>query len=135
MTNSIYLSIFAFAISFLSKGDFMTPVEIEHRPDQLLQGSVAEGCPPGLEDTFIGRVTQPTHEALLSFLDQKVVGRTFETPEDLREALDQWPDYAQEEHDLAVGSDFGSIDISSEGFIFCGESPGGPFVIGLIEQS
>lgn len=113
----------------------MPPVEVDHRPDQLLQNSVEEGCPEGLEDTFIGRVTQPTHEALLGFLDEKIIGQSFDTPEDLRAVLDQWPDYAQEEHDLTVGSDFGSIDISQEGYIYCGTSPGGNFVIGLIDQT
>jgi len=112
----------------------MPPIEVEHRKDELLQNSARKQLPEHLKDTFVGQHTKPTHIALLAFLDEEIIGKPFETEAELQTALGTWPEYALEKHDLALHKDFSAIDISKEGHIFCGESLGGEFVIGNINQ-
>lgn len=121
---------------FLRGGEWHgNSIVIEHRPDQLLQLHQEEGLPPGTEGTFIERVTFPTRAALLAFLDETVVGKEFETEAALKKALATWPEYATDQANLDLHKDFGTIAFdANEGFIYCGESPGGPFVIGLVQQ-
>lgn len=107
-------------------------IEVKHRPDSLLQNSVKEGIPPGTENTYVGKVTQPHHEMALKFLDERIIGKEFENEADLQEVLKTWPQFAKE-NGLEVDHEWDSIDLYGERIGFEG-SIGGPFVIGIIEQ-
>lgn len=105
---------------------------VEHRPDQLLQENVRDGCPPGLENTFVGQVTVPTHKALLEFLDERVVGHEFADEGELQLVLDTWPEFVQGKVPR-WSRDFDALRITGNGTIaFRKESPGGPFEVGVI---
>jgi hypothetical protein len=112
-------------------------IEVAHRQDSLLQKNVERGCPQGLEHTFIGVVTVPTHAALLAFLDERVVGQQFADLVALNGVLSQWPDFAEEKGlNLELFHDFDTITVNrEEGYIYCGTSPGGDFVIGHIQET
>ena|SRR3989344_6006280 len=107
-------------------------VKVAHRPDQLLQDNVRNGCPSGLEDTFIGWVSVPTEKALLEFLDEKVVGREFPNDQKLQEVLDTWPEYAGA-RGLRLRKEFATLRVSPRGTIACPDKGmGGPFEVGLL---
>ncbi|HSW89985.1 MAG TPA: hypothetical protein VLH19_03895 [Patescibacteria group bacterium] len=67
---------------------------IEHRKDNLLQGTATEEVDPNLKGTYIEAVTIPAHIATLNFINEHLIGREFETVEELEDVLKQWPDYA-----------------------------------------
>ncbi len=109
-------------------------ITVEHRRDNLLQHSVEKGIEPGLEDTYIGQVTVPTHGMLLAFLDERIVGQQFENMQALSQALHTWSQFA-ESHGLPLHRDWEEIEIVEGNSIACGESPGGDFIIGHIVKN
>lgn len=110
-------------------------ITVKHRSDKLLQRRVAKGVEPGLEDTYIGQVTVPTHGMLLAFLDERIVGQQFENMQALSKALSTWPQFAKD-HGFALRRDWEAIEIVTDGnSIACGESPGGHFIIGHIVRN
>jgi len=111
-------------------------IKVEHRPDQLLQKHAREGCPPHLENTFIGQVTLPTHKALLEFLDEKVVGRKFADEGELQKVLDTWPEFAEAKGLPWLDKAFATLSVSSRETIACPDKgPGGPFEVGLLVKT
>lgn len=107
---------------------------VSHRPDKLLQKSMTRVLEPELKDTFIERVTIPTHKALLAFLDDRVIGEHKGIAE-LETKLVTWPDFAHDVQKLNLHHDFSEIEIDQmEKFLFCGEGMGGPFVIALYQE-
>ena len=106
-------------------------ITVKHRPDELLQKSVVKERSPDLKETYIGRVTAPTHKMLLSFLEEKVVGKEFKDEEELRKTLKTWPEFA-EEKDFTLHKDWKELWITENGTIAAAFGPGGNFEIACI---
>jgi len=109
-------------------------IKVEHRPDQLFQQCAKRDCPPHLENTFIGKVTLPTHRALLGFLNEKVVGREFKDEGELQKVLDTWPEFAKAQGLPYLDKAFATLSVSSRGTVACPDKgPGGPLEVGLVK--
>jgi hypothetical protein len=108
---------------------------VKHRPDNLLQKSVAGGVPEDAKGTMIETVTLPVHKALLQFLNAGLVG-SHASEKDLAEFLEEWPGYAKVRGVDAAGAakDFAELRITKQNTIAAASGMGGNFEIALIER-
>ena len=83
---------------------------IKHREDKLLQKNVERGCPSHLKETYVGRVSIPTHNVLLMFLEKELIGK-HESEEELEKILNTWPEFA-EKKGLNLDKDWRGIHIT-----------------------
>jgi len=115
----------------------MSEIVVRHRDDGLLQRSVARTVPEDMKGTFVGRVTIPTHVALLAFLENKekpVIGK-HDNFENLMAILEQWPEFANQNGIARLDNAFKQIEIvRNMNALATPGGMGGPFVIALYQN-
>lgn len=121
--TSIYSN---YPLDLVTNGSLSLGYSVQHRSDQLLQTHAKR------KRADQGKAHK-THKALLTFLDQKIIGKPFNSIDNLTQILGEWgEEYAKREHDLDLANHFKTLKLDPRGYIYCGVSMGGPFVVGLI---
>jgi hypothetical protein len=100
---------------------------------ELLTWKLKGECPEGLEKTFIGEVSIPTHKALRQFFEERLRGEHFESKGEIAERLAEWPTFALSHEVPYLAKEFREIRIEGEN-IACPGGMGGSFVIGTIAR-
>lgn len=75
-------------------------LKFKHRGDGLLQENVAKVNDDLAPDSYIAKYTVPIHKALLAFLDEHIIGKEFESNEQLTEVLATWEQYLRDNTDI-----------------------------------